>query len=42
MALLFDVHTGLPSPEKGGESILVRGSYLYYHYACDGFKDQVN
>ncbi|XP_030844003.1 ufm1-specific protease 1-like, partial [Strongylocentrotus purpuratus] len=30
----------LPSPETGGESFLVRGSYLYYHYACDGFKDQ--
>ncbi|XP_041452945.1 ufm1-specific protease 1-like [Lytechinus variegatus] len=40
MALLSDVHTSLQSPEAGGESFFVRGSYLYYHYACDGFKDQ--
>lgn len=40
MDLLRDVHKSLDSPEEGGETYLVKGSYLYYHYACDGEQDQ--
>ncbi|XP_043285214.1 ufm1-specific protease 1 [Venturia canescens] len=39
MRLLRNVHVGLPSPEPG-ETVLVRGDYEYWHYNCDGFKDQ--
>ncbi|XP_072165068.1 ufm1-specific protease 1-like isoform X1 [Diadema setosum] len=40
MDVLQDVHLGLPVPEKGGNLTMVKGSYLYYHYSCDGTQDQ--
>ncbi|XP_064595334.1 ufm1-specific protease 1-like [Liolophura sinensis] len=36
--LLSNVHEGLPSP--GDVVTLVKGSYHYYHYGCDGFDDR--
>lgn len=36
------VHEGLPDPSTTGRSHLIKGSYRYFHYSCDGFKDQVS
>lgn len=39
--LLLNIHEGLPSPTNNGQTVLIRGYYQYYHYACDGFNDMV-
>lgn len=39
--LLEDVHRDLPAPSPTGKNFLTKRSFRYYHYACDGFKDQV-
>ncbi|XP_053861485.1 inactive Ufm1-specific protease 1 [Malaclemys terrapin pileata] len=38
--LLPDVHRGLPFPGSPTRAALVSGSYLYYHYGCDGVDDR--
>ncbi|XP_019615787.1 PREDICTED: ufm1-specific protease 1-like isoform X1 [Branchiostoma belcheri] len=39
--LLKNVHEGLPPPGNiSGETVTVRGDYLYYHYVCDGTEDR--
>lgn len=39
--LLTDVHDGLQIDSFSKNCYLVRGSYEYYHYLCDGFNDRV-
>ncbi|XP_030404075.1 inactive Ufm1-specific protease 1 isoform X2 [Gopherus evgoodei] len=39
-SLLPDVHQGLPFPGSPTRAALVSGSYLYYHYGCDGVDDR--
>lgn len=39
--LLINVHEGLQEPTVSGTSYLTKGSFQYYHYSCDSFKDQV-
>ncbi|KAG8177143.1 hypothetical protein JTE90_015591 [Oedothorax gibbosus] len=39
MNLEEDIHNNLPFPSKLKKYALVRGSYLYYHYKCDGVND---
>lgn len=40
MQLLPDVHLGLPLPAAPDRLALISGSYLYYHYSCDGVDDR--
>ncbi|XP_028402642.1 ufm1-specific protease 2-like [Dendronephthya gigantea] len=37
---LSDVHIGLSPPESCSECFLVKGTYQYYHYGCDGTNDE--
>ncbi|CAM4719153.1 unnamed protein product [Caretta caretta] len=39
-SLLPDIHQGLPFPGSPTRAALVSGSYLYYHYGCDGVDDR--
>ena len=39
--LLTDVHDGLQIDNFSRNCYLVKGSYEYYHYLCDGFNDRV-
>ncbi|XP_063225005.1 ufm1-specific protease 1 [Bacillus rossius redtenbacheri] len=38
--LAVNVHENLKPPTESGKSYLVRGSYTYYHYGCDGVSDE--
>ncbi|XP_074839147.1 ufm1-specific protease 1 isoform X2 [Carettochelys insculpta] len=40
MSLFPDIHWGLPFPASPTRAALVSGSYLYYHYGCDGVDDR--
>ncbi|GIY38372.1 ufm1-specific protease 1 [Caerostris extrusa] len=37
--LIKDIHLDLPLPTNEVKSFLVRGTYFYYHYKCDGTND---
>ncbi|GFT44049.1 ufm1-specific protease 1 [Nephila pilipes] len=37
--LVEDVHLDIPLPANESKSVLIRGSYFYYHYLCDGIND---
>ncbi|KAL4631121.1 inactive Ufm1-specific protease 1-like [Arapaima gigas] len=40
-SLLKNAHIGISNPEPGSvRCSLVKGSYLYYHYGCDGQDDR--
>jgi hypothetical protein len=39
--LLKNVHENIEPPTAGGTTSLIRGSYQYYHYGCDGLNDRV-
>ncbi|XP_006262977.1 inactive Ufm1-specific protease 1 [Alligator mississippiensis] len=42
MSLLANVHEGLPPPRPSppAQLSLLRGTYFYYHYGCDGTDDR--
>jgi len=40
VGLLSDVHIGLLTPKQCTFSNLVKGSYMYFHYNCDGTDDR--
>lgn len=41
MSRFKNIHEKLPPP-AAGESVLIKGSYEYYNYKCDGFEDAVS
>ncbi|XP_017001574.2 probable Ufm1-specific protease 1 [Drosophila takahashii] len=37
--LLEDPHIPLAPPTEGGDTLLIRGGFTYFHYGCDGHQD---
>lgn len=41
MSLLTDIHKALSLPDGCFQYSIVKGSYEYFHYGCDGHNDMV-
>ena len=38
---VVNIHDGLPQPPHIIKSAIVKGTYGYWHYGCDGVDDRV-